>query len=124
MPNERKVPLLHRTGLHLRAAGRFAEVANSFQSAVSMSALGRTVNGKSVLEILTLGAGPGIELLIQAEGADADKALDALEELVAHRILAVEGITHSETMMVFRVYSRHDLERMFAIGFGSEAVAA
>ena len=82
MPNERKVPLLHRTGLHLRAAGRFAEVANSFQSAVSMSALGRTVNGKSVLEILTLGAGPGIELLIQAEGADADKALDALEELV------------------------------------------
>ena len=49
---------------------------------------------------------------------------DALEELVAHRILAVEGITHSETMMVFRVYSRHDLERMFGIGFGSEAVAA
>ena len=82
MPNERKVPLLHKTGLHLRAAGRFAEMANGFESAVNLSALGRTVNGKSVLEILTLGAGPGIDLLIQAEGADADKALDALEELV------------------------------------------
>jgi hypothetical protein len=28
----------------------------------------------------------------------------------------VEGITHSETLTAFRVYSRHDLERMFSIG--------
>ena len=66
----------------MRAAGRFAEVAGKFSSAVNLTADGKTVNGKSVLEILTLGAGPGIELLIEAEGADEEKALNALEQLV------------------------------------------
>lgn len=82
MPMERKVPLLHRTGLHLRAAGRFAEAASAFQSDITLAVTGRVVNGKSVLDILTLGAGPGVELVIQADGEDAEKALDALETLV------------------------------------------
>jgi len=78
----RKVPLLHRTGLHLRAAGKFAETANQHHADVRLTVLGRGVNGKSVLEILTLGAGPGVELTIEAEGADAQQALDSLEALV------------------------------------------
>ena len=41
---------------------------------------------------------------------------DELARVVPSRILKVEGITHSETLTAFRVYSRHDLERMFAIG--------
>ena len=79
---QRAVPLLHRTGLHLRAAGRFAEVAGQFKSDVRLSVAGRGVNAKSVLDILTLGAGPGVELLIEAEGPDAESALDCLEALV------------------------------------------
>jgi len=79
---ERKVPLLHRTGLHLRAAGRFAETANQFKADIGLSVDKRSVNGKSVLEILTLGATPGVDLVICAEGEDAEEALDALEALV------------------------------------------
>ena len=79
---QRAVPLLHRTGLHLRAAGRFAEIAGRFGSDIRLSVAGRAVNGKSVLDILTLGAGPGVELLIEAEGLDAESALDCLEALV------------------------------------------
>lgn len=41
---------------------------------------------------------------------------DELAQVVPSQILKVEGITHSETLTAFRVYSRHDLERMFAIG--------
>jgi DNA-binding Lrp family transcriptional regulator len=41
---------------------------------------------------------------------------DELAQVVPSSILKVEGITHSETLTAFRVYSRHDLERMFAIG--------
>jgi len=82
MALDRKVPLLHRTGLHLRAAGRFAETASRYQSDIRLRAMGREANGKSVLEILTLGAGPGAELTIQADGPDAEQALDALESLV------------------------------------------
>jgi DNA-binding Lrp family transcriptional regulator len=41
---------------------------------------------------------------------------DELAELVTNRMLKVEGITKSETLIAFRVYSKHDLEAMFSIG--------
>lgn len=41
---------------------------------------------------------------------------EELAEVVPSHLLKVEGITHSETLTAFRVYSRHDLERMFAVG--------
>lgn len=41
---------------------------------------------------------------------------EALADLVTKQMLQVNGITHSETLIAFKVYSRHDLERMFEIG--------
>ncbi|MBT7913063.1 Lrp/AsnC ligand binding domain-containing protein [Candidatus Bathyarchaeota archaeon] len=41
---------------------------------------------------------------------------DSMEKLVTEQIRCVEGIIKSETLIAFRVYSRHDLECMFAIG--------
>ena len=41
---------------------------------------------------------------------------DQLAEIVTEHIRALPGITSSETLIAFRVYSRHDLERMFSIG--------
>ena len=41
---------------------------------------------------------------------------DDLAELVTEHLTRVEGIIHTETMLAFRAYSRHDLEEMFAIG--------
>jgi DNA-binding Lrp family transcriptional regulator len=41
---------------------------------------------------------------------------DQLAKVVTERIRGVPGITSSETLIAFRVYSRHDLERMFSIG--------
>jgi len=43
---------------------------------------------------------------------------EALAELVTNRMLRVGGITSSETLIAFRVFSRHDLESMFSIGMG------
>lgn len=42
--------------------------------------------------------------------------VDELSTVVTEEMLAVEGITNSETLVAFRTYSRHDLERLFAIG--------
>ena len=42
---------------------------------------------------------------------------DQLAEIVTTKMLQVEGIVKSETLISFRVYSEHDLERMFSIGF-------
>jgi len=41
---------------------------------------------------------------------------DALAQLVTEQMLTLDGITHSETMLAFRAYSRHDLESMFSLG--------
>lgn len=41
---------------------------------------------------------------------------DALAELVTERMLKVEGITFTETLIAFRAFSRHDLEAMFSLG--------
>jgi DNA-binding Lrp family transcriptional regulator len=43
---------------------------------------------------------------------------EALAEVVTEKMLKVEGITNSETLITFRVFSRHDLESMFSIGMG------
>jgi DNA-binding Lrp family transcriptional regulator len=40
---------------------------------------------------------------------------DQLAYLVTDRLLDIEGIEHTETMLAFRAYSRHDLESMFSI---------
>jgi DNA-binding Lrp family transcriptional regulator len=41
---------------------------------------------------------------------------DAMAEIVTGRMLKLEGIERTQTMVAFRAYSRHDLERLFAIG--------
>jgi DNA-binding Lrp family transcriptional regulator len=43
---------------------------------------------------------------------------DTMAELVTEKMLTVPGITNSETLIAFRVFSQHDLESMFSIGMG------
>jgi DNA-binding Lrp family transcriptional regulator len=45
---------------------------------------------------------------------------DALAEIVTNHMLTIPGITHTETLIAFRVFSRHDLEGMFSIGAEGE----
>ncbi|MBN1694857.1 Lrp/AsnC ligand binding domain-containing protein [candidate division WOR-3 bacterium] len=45
---------------------------------------------------------------------------EKLADLVTKQMLKMEGIIKTETMIAFRSYSRHDLERMFTIGFKEE----
>ena len=82
MPVEKTIPLLHRTGLHLRAAGRLAQTAGQFEAEVRVGVTGKSANAKSILDILTLAAGPGVNLIISADGPDADHAVQAIVTLV------------------------------------------
>jgi DNA-binding Lrp family transcriptional regulator len=41
---------------------------------------------------------------------------EAMADMVTHELLKVDGITNTETLLAFKAHSRHDLERMFAIG--------
>jgi phosphotransferase system HPr (HPr) family protein len=63
----------------------FARQAMQFQSRIELVFENERVDGKSILHLLTLGARKGTQLLIEADGPDAEEAVEALAELVEHR---------------------------------------
>jgi phosphocarrier protein HPr len=77
--------LLNRQGLHARAAAAFVRALGSLRAQVAVTWEGRTVNGRSVLDLMTLGAPHGSELEVQVSGEDAEAALSALTTVVANR---------------------------------------
>jgi phosphotransferase system HPr (HPr) family protein len=82
---ERVVRILNRAGLHARPATRLVETTNRFAARIFVSAGEPPVDAKSVMTVLTLAATQGTDLLFQAEGPDAEEALDAIEELARNR---------------------------------------
>jgi phosphocarrier protein HPr len=64
-----------------QAATRFVKTSLRFDSRILVEKDGEQVDGKSVLGLLTLGAGPGHRLTIRAQGSDASQALGALQSL-------------------------------------------
>jgi phosphotransferase system HPr (HPr) family protein len=79
---ERAVRLPDGVALHARPAGLLVRAASAFAADVFVSANGRRANAKSILDILSLGAEGGVELLIDASGVDAAAAAEELALLV------------------------------------------
>lgn len=65
-------------GLHMRPAMAFARLANKFRSAVTIRNQQRTANGRSMVQLMTLAALPGTELVVEVDGDDAAAALPVL----------------------------------------------
>ncbi|MFO0880266.1 MAG: HPr family phosphocarrier protein [Gemmataceae bacterium] len=82
-PLLRKVLLANPQGLHMRPSAAFVELAGRFESNVTVHHDGRSVNGKSLWDLLLLAAMPGSELTLEVDGPDAPQALDALSQLLA-----------------------------------------
>lgn len=76
------VTIIHDVGLHARPASMFVKTAAKFGSDIVVTHGENTVNAKSILAVLTLGAHKGAKITIKAEGDDSDEALLALEQLV------------------------------------------
>ncbi len=78
----RVVRITNKRGLHARAAARFVTMAERFGASVDVVRDGQLVSARSIMGLMMLGAGPGAEIELRAEGWDAKEALDALAELV------------------------------------------
>jgi len=79
----RAVRVVNAQGLHARPCHAIASRALSFQSDLRIRSRNREVNGKSILELMTLSAGPGTELELVARGPDAEAMVVALAEVFA-----------------------------------------
>ncbi len=77
----REVAVTNEEGIHARAATLIAEMVRRFNSKVEMVKDDERVESTDVLQVLSLGAGPGSKLSLEAVGGDAEQVLDALEKL-------------------------------------------
>jgi phosphocarrier protein HPr len=78
----RVIVIRNSQGLHARPADMFARLARQFQSRIELVREGRRVEASSIMDLLTLGAAQGTELVLEAEGDDAQDAVEALAKLV------------------------------------------
>ena len=72
----------NKQGLHARPAALFVQIANKFDSHIRVKSDTEEVNGKSIMGILMLGAEKGSTIIIEAEGSDAEQAIEELEPLI------------------------------------------
>ncbi len=81
----RQVIVVNEHGLHARPAGKVAQTAMNFSAEIILAHEGQEVDAKSILDVLTLAAGPGEKLEIRASGDDAAQAADTLVELFRNK---------------------------------------
>ena len=79
----RTVEIVNERGLHARASAKFVKLASGFDAEVTVAREGTSVDARSIMGLMMLAAGPGCCIEIEAEGAEAEAAVAALEALVS-----------------------------------------
>lgn len=79
---EKQVVVQLQTGLHARPAARFVQEANKFSAEIYILKENKKVNAKSIMGVMSLAVSRNTEITIQAEGPDAEKAVEVLADLV------------------------------------------
>lgn len=82
---EQRVALTNQSGLHARPISRVVEIAGRHAAVLEVCFDGRCADGRSVFDLMSLGAGPGAELLLRAEGDDARALIQELVRLVEEK---------------------------------------
>ena len=82
---QREVLVCNRLGLHARAAAKLVQLANQFQSQVSVSTNHMSADAKSILGVLTLAAAKDTSLVIEVNGPDEQTALEKIEALIKQK---------------------------------------
>ena len=85
MTASRSVGICNQRGLHARASAKFVKLASSFEAEITVTRDGVTVDARSIMGLLMLGAGIGCDIDVVAEGPDAQEAIAALSDLVARK---------------------------------------
>jgi len=81
----KELTIVNKLGIHARPAALFVKTANRFACDIFVEKDGERINGKSIMGLMMLAAGPGSQLIIHAHGADAAQAVAELEALVKRK---------------------------------------
>ena len=77
--------IVNKLGLHARASAKLTQAASAFACDIWITRNGRRVNAKSIMGVMMLAAGKGSTVMVEAEGADAQQALDAILQLIGDK---------------------------------------
>lgn len=81
----KELTVSNKLGIHARPAAMFVKTANRFSCDIFVEKDGEKVNGKSIMGLMMLAAGPGSKLTVHAEGPDASQAISELESLLRRK---------------------------------------
>ncbi len=81
----RQVEIINKRGLHARASAKFVKAASGFDAEVRVSKDGQTVDARSIMGLMMLAAGTGCFIEIEAEGPEAEPAIETLVALINNR---------------------------------------
>jgi len=82
---KQRVEVINKLGLHARAAARLVNLANAYESEITLRFNDREIDGKSIMGIMMLAATQGSWIELGAEGEDAEDAVTAMVRLFANR---------------------------------------
>lgn len=82
---KRNLIIQNKLGIHVNPASLMVAESGKFRSKITISNDDFEADGRSIMSILALGAAQGSTIVVNAEGEDAEKALDAFEDLVVKR---------------------------------------
>ena len=80
-----EVEIVNKLGLHARASAKLTQLAGSFKCEVWMERGPRRINAKSIMWVMMLAAGKGVQVTIETDGADEQEAMAALMALIADK---------------------------------------
>jgi phosphocarrier protein len=83
MMMERTVEIVNKNGLHARPAAEIVKLSSKFQSEITIVRDDLEVNGKSIMGVMMLAAEYGSNIVVRANGPDAEQAVKAIADLVA-----------------------------------------
>lgn len=83
--HSREFVVLNKLGIHARPSAMFVKVANRFACNIFVEKDGERVNGKSIMGLMMLAAGPGSKITVDCEGDDGQAALDEIEALIKRK---------------------------------------
>lgn len=78
----RELVIRNARGLHARASAKFVKCAEQFYATIRVTRDGQTVPATSIMGLMMLAAHPGASIVVEAEGPQAEAALEALARLV------------------------------------------
>lgn len=81
---EKVITIKNKTGLHARPVTKFVHACRTYESKVYLSKNGNKILGDSIIKIMSLGIAYGDQLIVSAEGPDAEKAVNELSDFLGN----------------------------------------